>query len=107
MTEAQAVYAAAQRLACQPVECTQARECWVALGSAESLSDRIQGTPRCAACGGKIRIDEWRSPNGYKASTGGGRSRGADIRGGVGVPRMRDSARPKGANDTPASEAPS
>jgi hypothetical protein len=69
MTNAEkTAYALAQRQACKPVECTAAPACWVALGTADSLSNKIQGTPRCAACGGKVRIDAWRSPKGQEAS---------------------------------------
>jgi hypothetical protein len=60
-------YAAAQRLACMPMECVQAKDCWVAVGGREALDPRsLSATPRCAACHGKLLIEQWRTPAGFK-----------------------------------------
>jgi len=109
MTEDErAEYALAQRLACRPLECTADPYCWVALGTKESLSERIQGTPRCAACSGKVRISEWRTPAGLQLAPHGrlnprGHSRGPDGRRGELRPGEAGGS-PKGAESfSPAS----
>ena len=66
-TDESQAYALAQREACAPLECSHDKfECWALYGGADRLGTAIQGTPRCAWCKGKVRIDEWRTPAGFK-----------------------------------------
>jgi hypothetical protein len=61
MTEADyAAYAAAQRAACRPIECTGAANCWSALGTSDTLMKH--GAPTCDACAGIVRHENWRPP---------------------------------------------
>jgi hypothetical protein len=54
-------YAQQQREAVRPVKCTGVPACWVKHGGSAYLRP-IQGTPRCLACGDKLRILRWRPP---------------------------------------------
>ena len=60
-------YAIAQRVACRPMECTLAADCWVDVGGRLALNARsLSATPRCAACNGKLLLEQWRTPAGMK-----------------------------------------
>ena len=61
--EERAQYAAEQRAACAPLECSHDPRCWVELGgSAQIQEGSMQKAPRCAACGGKLRWQRWKEP---------------------------------------------
>ena len=58
-------YALAQRENCCPVECMRdPYECWSLYGGIDRIMSPANGAPRCAACKGKILIEEWRTPAG-------------------------------------------
>ena len=58
-----AQYAAEQRAACAPLECSHQRNCWVMIGGKDALIlQSMTKTPRCAECGGKLRMDGWSMP---------------------------------------------
>ena len=58
-----AQYAAEQRAACAPLECSHDPRCWVELGGRDTLDPQsITKAIRCAACGGKLRWEAWREP---------------------------------------------
>ena len=63
------LYALKMRERCAPVACTKALKCWVALGSIETLR-KVNGTPRCLACGGEVRERLWQSPNDWAMASG-------------------------------------
>jgi hypothetical protein len=106
-------YAAAQRLACMPMECTQSKDCWVALGGREALRpDSMSKTPRCGACNGKLLLEMWSTPHGLRLpphgrllTRGKGRSRKPDnLAKGLGDRAVRGGV---STQPTPASGAPS
>ena len=79
-------YALAQRENCCPTECVRdPYECWSLYGGLDRLLSPANGAPRCAACKGKILIEEWRTPAGFKLPPHGRllpprRPRGSDSR---------------------------
>jgi hypothetical protein len=51
------------------MECSLDGQCWVAVGGIDALqSGSIPSTPRCAACGGKLILEGWRTPGSMKLS---------------------------------------
>ena len=66
MTEEE-VYAAAQREAVRPFECSLSPECWVTHGGRATLNPiSLSKTPRCLACDGKLQLALWRTPKDLK-----------------------------------------
>lgn len=66
MTEEE-TYAAAQREAVRPFECSLSPECWVTHGGRATLNPMsLSKTPRCLACDGKLQLAFWRTPKSLK-----------------------------------------
>ena len=89
MTEEERIaYALAQREACRPMECSLSPSCWVLSGAADALQHGSRGTggaARCIACGGKLLLEQWRTPDQMGLPSHGrlltrGRSRGPETR---------------------------
>ena len=90
MTEEERIaYALAQREACRPMECSLDSACWVLSGAADALQHGTRGTggaARCIACGGKLLLEQWRTPDqmglpshGRLLTRGRGRSQRPDL----------------------------
>lgn len=66
MTEEE-LYAAAQREAVRPFECSLSPECWVTHGGRATLNPMsLSKTPRCLACDGKLQLAFWKTPKDLK-----------------------------------------
>lgn len=66
MTEEE-TYAAAQREAVRPFECSLSPECWVTHGGRATLNPMsLSKTPRCLACDGKLQLAFWKTPKDLK-----------------------------------------